>query len=403
VSKVIHDNDVVIVSAARTAIGRFGGSLKDVKASRLGAHVIKEVLRRANDLDPMLLDDIILGDCVQCFDEANTARTAALMAGIPFQVPAFTVQRQCSSSMQALSSGVQQIRSGDSEIVLVGGVESMSSGPYYLPNARWGMRLQNHEIVDSVWEMLHSGSRILGEPMIMGITSENLAAKYNISREAQDQLALESHSKAEAAIKAGRFKDEIVPFELPGKKGETQVFEQDEHPRFGLKMEDLARLKPIFRPDGTVTAGNSSGLNDGGSAAIIMTRKRAKELGLTPMARIVVQAAAGVEPHLMGYGPVPSTEKALKKAGMSLADFQLIEVNEAFAAQYIACEMGLGLDRSIVNVNGSGVGLGHPVGCTGLRIVISLIYEMARRNLEVGLATLCVGGGMGMTTIVVRD
>jgi acetyl-CoA C-acetyltransferase len=325
------------------------------------------------------------------------------MAGIPFQVPAFTVQRQCSSSMQALSSGVQQIRAGDSDIVLVGGVESMSSGPYYLPNARWGMRLQNHEVVDSVWEMLHSGSRILGEPMIMGITSENLAAKYGISREAQDQLALESHSKAEAAIKAGRFKDEIVPFELPVKKGEKQVFEQDEHPRFGLKMEDLARLKPVFRPDGTVTAGNSSGLNDGGSAAIIMTRKRARELGLTPMARIVVQAAAGVEPHLMGYGPVPSTEKALKKAGMSLKDIQLIEVNEAFAAQYIACEMGLGLDRSIVNVNGSGVGLGHPVGCTGLRIVISLVHEMARRNLEVGLATLCVGGGMGMTTIVVRD
>ncbi len=400
---MIHDSDVVIVSAARTAIGKFGGALKDVKASRLGAHVIKEVLRRARDLDPMLLDDIILGDCVQCFDEANTARTAALMAGIPFQVPAFTVQRQCSSSMQALSSGVQQIRAGDSEIVLVGGVESMSSGPYYLPNARWGMRLQNHEVIDSVWEMLHSGSRILGEPMIMGITSENLAAKYDISREAQDQLALESHSKAEAAIKAGRFKDEIVPFELPGRKGEKQVFEQDEHPRFGLKMEDLTRLKPVFRPDGTVTAGNSSGLNDGGSAAVIMTRKRARELGLTPMARIVTQAAAGVEPHLMGYGPVPSTQKALKKAGMSLKDIQLIEVNEAFAAQYIACEMGLGLDRSIVNVNGSGVGLGHPVGATGLRIVVSLIHEMARRNLEVGLATLCVGGGMGMTTIVVRD
>lgn len=400
---MIHDSDVVIVSAVRTAIGKFGGALKDVKASRLGAHVIKEALRRAGNLDPMLLDDIVLGDCVQCFDEANTARTAALMAGIPFQVPAFTVQRQCSSSMQALSSGVQQIRAGDSEIVLVGGVESMSSGPYYLPNARWGMRLQNHEVIDSVWEMLHSGSRILGEPMIMGITSENLAAKYDISREAQDQLALESHSKAEAAIKAGRFKDEIVPFELPGKKGEKQVFEQDEHPRFGLKMEDLSRLKPVFRPDGTVTAGNSSGLNDGGSAAVIMTRKRARELGLTPMARIVTQAAAGVEPHLMGYGPVPSTHKALKKAGMSLKDIQLIEVNEAFAAQYIACEMGLGLDRSIVNVNGSGVGLGHPVGATGLRIVVSLIHEMARRSLEVGLATLCVGGGMGMTTIVVRD
>ncbi len=398
-----HDSDVVIVSAARTAIGKFGGALKDVRASRLGAHVIKEALRRAGDLDPMLLDDIILGDCVQCFDEANTARTAALMAGIPFQVPAFTVQRQCSSSMQALSSGVQQIRAGDAEIVLVGGVESMSSGPYYLPGARWGMRLQNQEVVDSVWEMLHSGSRILGEPMIMGITSENLAAKYGISREAQDQLAMESHSKAEAAIKAGRFKEEIVPFELPGRKGEKKVFDQDEHPRFGLKMEDLSRLKPVFRPDGTVTAGNSSGLNDGGSAAVLMTRGRAKALGLTPMARIVVQAAAGVEPHLMGYGPVPSTQKALKKAGMSLKDIQLIEVNEAFAAQYIACEMGLGLDRSIVNVNGSGVGLGHPVGCTGLRIVISLIHEMARRNLEVGLATLCVGGGMGMTTIVVRD
>jgi acetyl-CoA C-acetyltransferase len=400
---VSQDNDVVIVSAVRTAIGKFGGALKDVKASRLAAHVMKEVLHRANDLDPMLLDDIVLGECIQCFDEANTARTAALMAGIPFQVPAFTVQRQCSSSMQALNSGVQQIRAGDSEIVLVGGVESMSSGPYYLPGARWGMRLMNQEVVDSVWEMLHSGSRILGEPMVMGITSENLAAKYNISREAQDQVALESHNKAEAAIKAGRFKDEIIPFELPGKKGQPQVFDQDEHPRFGLKMEDLSRLKPVFRPDGTVTAGNSSGLNDGASAAILMTRKKARELGLTPMARILTHAAAGVEPHLMGYGPVPSTQKALKKAGMTLKDIQLIEVNEAFAAQYISCEMGLGLDRSIVNVNGSGVGLGHPVGCTGLRLVISLVYEMARRNQEVGLATLCVGGGMGMTTLVARD
>ena len=396
-------NDVVMVAAARTAIGKFGGTIKDVRASQLAAHVMKEVLRRANNLDPYLLDDIVLGDCIQCFDEANTARTAALLASIPFEVPAFTVQRQCSSSMQALNSGVQQIRCGDSEIVLVGGVESMSSGPYYMASARWGMRLQNHEVTDSVWEMLHSGSRLLGEPMIMGITSENLAAKYDISREAQDRLALESHQKAEAAIKTGRFKDEIVPLEVPGKKGKKVVFEQDEHTRFGLTMEDLSRLKPAFKPDGTVTAGNSSGLNDAGAAAIIMTRRKARELGLTPMARIVTHAAAGVEPHLMGYGPVPSTQKALKKAGMTLKDIQLIEVNEAFAAQYISCEMGLGLDRSITNVNGSGVGLGHPVGCTGLRIVISLIYEMARRNLEVGLATLCVGGGMGMTTIVERE
>lgn len=400
---VSRDNDVVIVAAARTAIGRFGGALKEVRASKLAAHVMLEVLKRANNLDPLLLDDIVVGDCVQCFDEANTARTAALMAGIPFEVPAFTVQRQCSSSMQALSSGVQQIRAGDSQVVLVGGVESMSSGPYYLQGARWGMRLQSQECIDAVWEMLHSGSRILGSPMIMGITAENLAAKYSISREAQDQLALESHRKAEAATTSGRFKAEIVPYELPGKKGKTEVFDKDEHTRFGLTMDDLARLKPVFRSDGTVTAGNSSGLNDGASAAILMTRARAREMGLTPMARIVTQAAAGVEPHLMGYGPVPSTQKALKKAGMSLKDIQLIEVNEAFAAQYIACEMGLGLDRSITNVNGSGVGLGHPVGCTGLRIVISLIHEMARRNLEVGLATLCVGGGMGMTTVVARD
>jgi acetyl-CoA C-acetyltransferase len=400
---VNRDKDVVIVSAARTPIGKFGGTLKEVKASRLAAHVMREVLRRANNPDPLLLDDIIVGDCVQCFDEANTARTAALMAGIPFEVPAFTVQRQCSSSMQALASGVQQIQTGNSEIVLVGGVESMSSAPYYMDNARWGMRLQNREVTDAVWELLHSGSRLLGEPMIMGITAENLAAKYSISRRDQDLLAVQSHNKAEAAIKAGRFQEQIVAFELPGKKGRSTVFDQDEHPRFGLTMADLESLKPAFRPDGTVTAGNSSGLNDGAAAALIMTRGKAKELGLAPMARIVAQAAAGVDPHLMGYGPVPSTQKALKKAGMDLKNIELVELNEAFAAQYIACERGLGLDRAITNVNGSGIGLGHPVGCTGLRIVVSLAYEMARRNLAVGLATLCVGGGMGMTTIIARD
>ncbi|GLI32837.1 thiolase family protein [Desulforhabdus amnigena] len=397
------DNEVVIVSAVRTAIGKLGGALKGVRATQLGAHVMLEAIKRANDLDPNLIEEVIFGDCVQCFDEANTARTAVLTAGLPFHIPAFTVQRQCSSSMQALNCGVQQIRCGDAEVVMVGGVESMSSAPYYLANARWGMRLMNHEVTDAVWEMLHSGSRLLGEPMIMGVTAENLAEKYGISREDQDQLALESHNKAEAAIKAGRFEEEIVPLEVPGEKGRKVVFDQDEHPRFGLTMEDLARLKPVFKKNGTVTPGNSSGLNDGGAAAILMTRKRARELGLAPMARIVSQAAAGVEPHLMGYGPVPSTEKAIKKAGMSLKDIQLVELNEAFAAQYIACERGLGLDRTITNVNGSGVGLGHPVGCTGLRIVVSLIHEMARRNLEVGLATLCVGGGMGMSTIVVRD
>ena len=398
-----RENDVVMVSGARTAIGKFGGALKDLRAHQMAAHVMKEALRRANNLDPHLLGEIVVGDCVQCFDEANTARTAALAAGIPFEVPAFTVQRQCSSSMLALNCAAQVIKSGDADVVMVGGVESMSNGPYYLPAARWGMRLQHQQVMDSVWEMLHSGSSVLGEPMIMGITAENLATKYNISREDQDIVALASHNHAEAAIKAGRFKDEITPIELPGKKGKAEVFDQDEHPRFGLTMADLAKLKPTFRPDGTVTAGNASGLNDGACAAILMTRGKARELGLTPMARIVAYAGAGVEPHLMGYGPVPSTRKALKKAGMTLKDIQLLEVNEAFAAQYVACERGLELDRSITNVNGSGCGLGHPVGCTGLRIVISLIFEMARRNLEVGLATLCVGGGMGMTTIVARD
>ncbi len=395
--------DVVIVSAARTAIGKFGGALKEVRASRLAAHVMQEALRRANDLDAALIDDIVMGDCIQCWDEANTARTAALLAGLPVQTPAFTVQRQCSSSMQALVSGVQQIRCGDSEIVLAAGVESMSSAPYYLSNARWGMRLMNHEITDAIWEMLYSGSRLLGKPMLMGITAENLAEKYSISRLDQDELALRSHNKAETAITAGRFKDEIVPFEIPGPKGQKTIFDQDEHPRFGLSMADLAKLRPAFKEDGTVTAGNSSGLNDGAAAAILMTRKKAGELGLTPLARVVSYAATGVEPHLMGYGPVPSTRKALSKARMTLQDIGLIELNEAFAAQFIACERGLGLDRSRTNVNGSGIGLGHPVGCTGLRIVVSLIHEMARRDVEAGLATLCVGGGMGFTTIVARD
>jgi acetyl-CoA C-acetyltransferase len=400
---VAKDNDVVIVAAARTAIGTFGGSLKNVRAHTLAAHVMREVLLRASNLDANLISDIIVGDCLQAADEANTARTAALAAGIPATVPAFTVQRNCASSMQALISGKQQILSRDGEIVLVAGVESMSSAPYYMHKARWGMRLMNQEVTDSVWEMLYSGSRILGKPMIMGLTAENLADLDNISREDQDQLALESHHKAEAAIREGRFKEEIVPVQVSKGKGESFFFEQDEHPRLGLKLEDLVRLKPVFKENGTVTAGNSSGINDGAAAAIIMTRKRAKELRLKTLAHIVTHGIGAVEPQVMGIGPVPATEEALMKAGMTLKDIQLIELNEAFAAQYLACERRLGLDRSITNVNGSGISLGHPVGCTGLRIIVTLVYEMIRRDLGVGLATLCVGGGMGMTTILVRD
>ena len=398
-----HEQDVVIVSGVRTPIGKFGGALKDVKAHQLGALAAKEALSRAGGLDPADLDEVIAGDCLQCFDEANTARTIALAAGIPDHVPAYTIQRQCASSMQALFSGVQAIRSNDADTVLVLGVESMSSGPYYSAGARFGCRLMNHEFTDSVWELLHSGSRQLGEDMIMGQTAENLAGKYTISREDQDQVSLESHQKAEAAITNGHFAQEILPVELPGKKGATTLFDQDEHPRFGITIQDLQKLKPVFKKDGTVTAGNSSGLNDGAAAAVIMTRKRADQLGLAPMAVIQSQAAAGVDPALMGYGPVPATEKALAKSTFSLQDIELIELNEAFAAQYLACERALGLDRSITNVNGSGISLGHPVGCTGLRITVSLIHEMARRDVHLGLATLCVGGGMGMATIVTRD
>ena len=396
-------NDVVIVGAARTPIGKFGEAFKSLRAHQLAATVITEVLKRTN-IPGDQLDDVILGDCCQCPDEANTARTAALKAGIPVEVPAVTIQRQCSSAMQALAFGVQQIKAGDSQIVLAGGVESMSSAPYVLMTARWGHRLTHGQMTDAMWEMLHSGSNLLEKKgYIMGQTAENLAQKYNISREEQDIIALRSHNNAEAAIKAGKFKEEIVPVPIPQKKGDPRLVDIDEHVRLGLTMADLAKLFPAFNKEGSVTAGNSSGLNDGAAAVIITTRARAQELGLNPLARIVAQTAAGVDPKLMGYGPVPSTEKCLKRAGMTLNDIQLIEVNEAFAAQYLACEKGLGLNREITNVNGSGIGLGHPVGATGVRIIISLMYEMARRNLSVGLATLCVGGGMGMTTIIERD
>lgn len=400
-----RDNDAVMVAAARTPIAKFGGALKEIRASQLAARLMKEVVQRTPELDPALIEEVIVGECIQCADEANTARTATLAAGFPYEVPGYTIQRQCSSSMQALSSAAAMVRAGDAEIVLVCGVESMSSAPYYLGSARWGIPevQRSHEFTDAVWEILYSGSRILGQDMIMGSTAENLAARFAISRADQDQVALESHNKAEAAIRAGRFREEIVPLEVPGQDGQGRIFAQDEHPRFGLTLSDLARLKPAFKKDGTVTAGNSSGINDGAAAAIIMSRRKARELGLNPLATILRCAAAGVDPQIMGYGPVPATGKALQKAGLDLKRIELIELNEAFAAQFLACERALKLDRTITNVNGSGIGLGHPIGCTGLRIVVSLVHEMARRNLELGLATLCVGGGMGMATIVARD
>ncbi|MDF1555620.1 MAG: acetyl-CoA C-acyltransferase, partial [Deferrisomatales bacterium] len=357
-----NKEDVVIVSGCRTAIARFGGSLKDLRAHQLAGVAMEEALRRAGIAKDQL-DEVIVGDCIQCFDEANTARTAALAIGIPVEVPAYTVQKQCSSSMQALNSARHQIVAGDAEVVLVAGTESMSNAPYVLPDARWGQRLMDGKLVDSVWEMLHSGSAFLPERMIMGQTAENLARKYSISRAEQDAVALRSHANAEAATTSGRFKDEIVPVTLKTRKGES-VFATDEHTRLGLTLGDLAKLKPAFATDGSVTAGNASGLNDGAAAAVVMTRARAETLGIQPLAKVVAQTSAGVDPALMGYGPVPAVEKLLAKTGMGLSEIGLFEVNEAFAAQYLACEKGLGLDREKVNVNGSGIGLGHPVGCT---------------------------------------
>ncbi len=395
----MKNQDTVIISACRTPIGSFGQSLRDVRAYRLAALVMEEAIKRAG-IEGASLSDVIFGDCIQTSEEANTARTAALKAGIPVEVPAVTIQRQCASGMQAVIFASQQVKTGDSEIVLAGGVESMSNAPYVLKKARWGARLQHAEMTDSMWELLFSGSGLLGAPYIMGQTAENLAKKYNISREEQDQVAFESHQKALAAIDKGWFREEIVPVPLPRRDGTTAFFETDEHPRRDVSLAGLAGLRPVFDKNGSVTAGNSSGLNDGAAALVITSPERARDLGAKPLARICANALAGVEPHLMGYGPVPAVQKLLSKTGMRLEDIALIELNEAFAAQYLACEKGLGLDREKVNVNGSGIAMGHPVGCTGARIIVSLIGELKRRDARYGIATLCVGGGMGAAVLV---
>lgn len=393
----MQDRDVYIVSGARTAIGDFGGALKDFLGHQLAVFPMEEALKRAK-VSKEMVEEVILGHCIQRSDEPNTARTAALKMAIPVSVPAFTVQRQCSSAMQAIVSGAQMIKLGEADIVLAGGVEAMSSAPYMLKTARWGQRLQHGQMNDTVWD-------VLTDPlngMLMGMATEGLVEKYKITREEQDEVSYRSHKNASKAIAEGKFKEEIVPVPIPQRKGPPRIFDTDEHPRKDLTMEDLTKLPTIFKKGGTVTAGNSSGINDGAAAVVLMSGAKVQKLGLKPMARIVSYAWAALEPEFFGYGPVPATQKALQRAKLTLPDMELIEVNEAFAGQYMACEKGLGLKREIVNVNGSGIGLGHPVGSTGARILITLLYEMARRNLKMGLATLCVGGGMGMTTIVER-
>ncbi len=389
--------EVYIMSGARTAIGDFGGALKDFLGHQLVVHPMEEALKRAK-IGKDMVEEVVLGHCIQRTDEPNTARTAALKMGLPLSVPGFTVQRQCSSAMQAIVSGAQMVKLGEADVVIAGGVETMSSAPYMLKTARWGQRLQHGQLADTVWDLLSDPLN----GMLMGAATELLAEKYKITREEMDEVAYRSHKNASRAVAEGKFKEEIAPVPIPQRKGPPKIFETDEHPRKDISMEDLAKLPTLFKKGGTVTAGNSSGINDGASAVVLMSGEKMQKLGLKPLGRIVSYAWAALEPEYFGYGPVPATQKALRRANLTLQDMELIEVNEAFAGQYMACEKGLGLKRDIVNVNGSGIALGHPVGSTGARIVISLLYEMARRGLKMGLATLCVGGGMGMAMIVER-
>ncbi|MBW2700317.1 MAG: thiolase family protein [Deltaproteobacteria bacterium] len=389
--------EVYILEGCRTAIGSFGGMYLKMRAADLGVIAAEEAIRRAG-VAKDALDDVLVGNCMMVTDEINIARVISLRAGIPAQVPACTIQRQCSSSMQAMVFAAQQIQTGESDLVLVGGVESMTHTPYVLKNARWGYRMKHQEVTDSLWEGLTDPVK----NMIMGLTAENLAEKYDISREEQDELAFTSNSRAAKATRDGLFAEEIVPVEVPGRRGKVTICDKDEHIRMEVTKEELAGLKPAFKKDGTVTAGNASGINDGAAFVVLASEDKVRELGLKPMGRLVSHAVAGVEPELMGYGPVPATQKALARADWKLEDLELIELNEAFAAQYLACEKLLELDRKITNVNGSGIALGHPVGCTGIRLVISLLFEMRRRDVKRGLATLCVGGGMGKAVCIER-
>jgi acetyl-CoA C-acetyltransferase len=389
-------DDVVIVAAVRTAIGSYGGVFKDLRAPALTVPVMQELIRRS-EIDPAIIDDVIWGCCYQrTKDETNLARVAALQAGIPVEVPGITVHRTCTSGMSSLVMGTQAIKCGDAEVILAGGTESMSNVPYTIDELRWGSRMRHIEARDGMWD----GLTQLGTGVGMGVTAENVAKKYNISREEQDEISLQSQQRAVAAIKEGRFNDEIVPVGIPQRKGDPVYIDKDEHPIDNMTLEKLAKLPPAFVKGGTVTAGNSSGINDGSAGVLIMSKRTADRLGIKPLARVVSYAVAGVDPDYMGIGPVPSTRMALKKTGLTTADIDLFEINEAFAAQYLAVEKELGLDRKNTNVNGSGIALGHPVGCSGIRIVVSLIHEMYKRNLSKGLAALCSGGGMGMSVVI---
>ncbi len=412
--------DVVIVSACRTAIGTFGGTLKESNAARIASVSMQEAIRRAG-IEPSMIDDVRFGCCMEPVDALNVARVGALMAGIPDSVTAVTINRVCISGMEATISGMAMIQAGMADIILAGGTEHMSGVPYVSQDARWGCRLQDKGFEDALIHGLQCGSVLLphpeegpvkegmplelfkGKPYIMGHTAEFIAQMHNISREEMDEVALKSHNSAERANLEGDFAEEIVPVELPQKRGKPPIiFDKDEHFRPGITFEQLQKLPPAFIPKiGKVTAGNSSGLNDGSAAMIIMSADKARELGLTPLARITATGRGGCHPSVMGLSPVPAVKDLLRRHPQyKLDDFELIELNEAFAAQYIGCEKELGLNREITNVNGSGIGLGHPVGATGCRIMVSLLHAMRKRGKNLGMATLCGGGGVSMACVL---
>lgn len=390
--------DVVIVSAARTAIGSFGGGLSGLSAVDLGNIAAAEAVKRAG-IEKSLIDEVVIGNILSAGLGQNVARQISIGTLGDEKIPAMTLNFVCGSGLRTISLAAQMIKAGDCDVILAGGTESMSNAPYLLNKARWGVRMGNDTLVDS---MIRDGLTDIFNNYHMGVTAENLAEKYGITREEQDEFAAASQNRAEAAIKAGRFKDEIAPVIIPQKKGDPVTFDTDEFPRFGITAESLAKLKPAFKKDGTVTAGNASGINDGAAMLVVMSREKADKLGLKPLATIKSYASAGVDPSIMGYGPVPAVRAALSKAGLSVKDIDLVESNEAFAAQAVCVRKELGLDAEKTNVNGGAIALGHPIGASGARILTTLLYEMQKRDSKYGLATLCIGGGMGTALIVER-
>jgi acetyl-CoA C-acetyltransferase len=425
--------EVVVVSGTRTAIGNFGGSLKDVQVVKLGATVIREVLRKAGlkpipkkeylEIGPDLLkgagmtelekthyqwdtslkeievDEVIMGNVLQAGQGQNPARQALILGGIPKETNAFTINKVCASGLKAVALGAQAIQAGEAEVIIAGGMENMSQVPYAFPQGRWGARMFNQEMVDL---MVFDGLFEIFYGYHMGLTAENIAEKYGISRKEQDEIGLLSHQRARAAIQKGILKEEIVPVVIPQKKGEPVIFDTDERP-MDTSLEKMGKLPAAFKSGGTVTAGNASGINDAAAAVLLMSKEKAKELGLEPLGKIRAYSSAGIDPAYMGLGPIPAVRRVLKKAGLSLGDIGLIELNEAFASQAIACIRELKFDMEKTNVNGSGISLGHPIGCTGARLIVSLLHEMRRRKVNLGLATLCIGGGQGMAMVVEKS